>query len=89
MRIIINLTNKMNSNSLNNYKDNSNKTNFINKSMMAMIKSSEIGLMVYYKDKLKSTIIMETILRILFLLSRGIFEKGYKISGKMIFNDQA
>ena len=57
--------------------------------MMVMIKSLEIGWMDYYKDKLKFTIIMETILRILFILYRGIFEKGYKISGKMIFNDQA
>lgn len=83
------LTNKINSNSLNNIKDNSNKTNCTNKFMMAMIELSEIGSMDYYQDKLKFTIIMETTSSIFFLLCRGIFEKGYKISGKMIFNDQA
>jgi hypothetical protein len=38
MHILINSTNKMNFNSLNNYKDNSDKISYINKFMMVMIK---------------------------------------------------
>ena len=47
------------------------KTTFIEKSMMVMIKSQDIGLMVYYKAKLKFSTKMATI-------SEEISKKGTK-----------
>jgi hypothetical protein len=55
---------------------------------MGMIKFKVFGLTDCYKERFKYFIIMEIILSIYFILFRGKFLKGFKVSGKMTYKDQ-